>query len=193
MLDLVLGFVELELIASNTLFKESNLNFFCMKNSSSPDSSRHRMSSQKVDSACQLLKKFFAKSRGQQGFSSCLPFLFESTYIRTEGILRYNEKILEGISSDQKGGVGTHLFFPFGASLTPTAASTRRSKTAAVSASPGFFRLLSRLPALTTVRSAFPPAIISPPVTTPASVGAVHLTLVMVLTIAAFRFRTYRR
>jgi hypothetical protein len=69
------------------------------------------MSSQKVDSFCQLLKKFFAKSRGQQGLSSYLPFFFESKYIRTKGIVKYNEKFLEGISSDQKGGVGTPLPF----------------------------------------------------------------------------------
>jgi hypothetical protein len=68
-------------------------------------------SSQKVDSVCQLLKKFFAKSHGQQGLSSYLLFLFESKYIRTEEILEYNGKVLEGISSDQKGGVGTPLSF----------------------------------------------------------------------------------
>jgi hypothetical protein len=62
-----------------------------------------------VDSVCQLLKKFFAKSRGQQGLSSYLPFIFESKYIKTEGILKYNGKILQGISSDQKGGIGTPL------------------------------------------------------------------------------------
>jgi hypothetical protein len=67
------------------------------------------MSSQKVNSVCQLLKKFFAKSRGQQGLSSYLPFLFGSKYIRTTGILKYNGKFLEGISSDQKSGVGTPL------------------------------------------------------------------------------------
>jgi hypothetical protein len=53
------------------------------------------------------MKKFFAKSRGQQGLSLYLPFLFESKYIRTKGILKYNGKFLEGISSNQKGGVGT--------------------------------------------------------------------------------------
>jgi hypothetical protein len=62
-----------------------------------------------VDGACQLLKKFFAKSRGQQGLSSYLPFLFESKYIRTKWILKYNGKFLEGILFDQKGGVGTPL------------------------------------------------------------------------------------
>jgi hypothetical protein len=62
-----------------------------------------------VDGVCQFLKKFFAKSRGQQGLSSYLPFLFESKYIRIKGILKYNRKFLEGISSDQKGGVGTSL------------------------------------------------------------------------------------
>jgi hypothetical protein len=62
-----------------------------------------------VDSVCRLLKKFFAKSLGQQGLSSYFPFLFESKYIRTERILKYNGKVLEGISSDQKGGVGTPL------------------------------------------------------------------------------------
>jgi hypothetical protein len=62
-----------------------------------------------VDSVCQLLKKFFAKSGAQQGLSSYLPFLFESEYIRIKGILKYNGKFLEGISSDQKGGVGTPL------------------------------------------------------------------------------------
>jgi hypothetical protein len=63
----------------------------------------------KKDSVCQLLKKFFAKSRGQQGLSSYLPFLFENKYIRTKGILKHNGKFLEGISFDQKGGVGTPL------------------------------------------------------------------------------------
>jgi hypothetical protein len=62
-----------------------------------------------VDSVCQVLKQFFAKSRGQQGLSSYFPYLFESTYIRTKGILKYNGKFLDGISSDQKGGVGTPL------------------------------------------------------------------------------------
>jgi hypothetical protein len=67
-----------------------------------------------VDSVCQLLKKALAlaKSRGQQGLSSYLPFLFESKYIRTKGILKYNGKFLEEISSDQKGGVGPPLFQP---------------------------------------------------------------------------------
>jgi hypothetical protein len=60
-----------------------------------------------MDSVCQLLKKFFAKSRGRQGLSSYLPFLFESKYIRTKRILKYNGKVLEGISSGQMGGVGT--------------------------------------------------------------------------------------
>jgi hypothetical protein len=67
------------------------------------------MSSQKVDSVCQLLKKFFARSGGQQRLSSYLPFLFESKYIRTKGILKYNGEFLEGISSDSKGGVGAPL------------------------------------------------------------------------------------
>jgi hypothetical protein len=62
-----------------------------------------------VESVCQLLKKFFAKSRGQQGLSSYLPFLFESKDIKAKGILKFNGKLLEGISSDQKGGVGTPL------------------------------------------------------------------------------------
>jgi hypothetical protein len=62
-----------------------------------------------VDSVCQLLKKFFAKSRGEQGLPSYLLFLFDSQYIRTKGILKYNRKFLEEISSDQKGGVGTPL------------------------------------------------------------------------------------
>jgi hypothetical protein len=35
---------------------------------------------------------------------------FESKYIRTKEILKYNGKFLEGISSDQKGGVGTPLY-----------------------------------------------------------------------------------
>jgi hypothetical protein len=102
----------LEFITSNTLFEKSNWSFFCMKTSSSPGISRHRTSSQKVDSVCPLLKEFFARSRGQQGLSSYLPFLFESKYIRTEGILKYNGKVLEGISSDQKCGVGTPLHLP---------------------------------------------------------------------------------
>jgi hypothetical protein len=62
-----------------------------------------------VDSVCQFLKKFFAKSRGQQGLSSYLRFIFEGKYIRTKGILKYYGQFLEGISSDQKGGVGTAL------------------------------------------------------------------------------------
>jgi hypothetical protein len=62
-----------------------------------------------VDYVCQLLEKFFAKSSGQQGLSSSPPFPFESKYIGTTGILKYNGKFLEGISSDQKGRVGTHL------------------------------------------------------------------------------------
>jgi hypothetical protein len=65
-----------------------------------------------VDSVCQLLKKFFAKSRGQQGLSLYLPFLVESKYIRTKAILKYDGKFLEKISSDQKGGVGTPLANP---------------------------------------------------------------------------------
>jgi hypothetical protein len=62
-----------------------------------------------VYSVCQHLKKVFTKSRYQQSLSSYLPFLFESKYIRTERILKCNGKVLEGISSDQKGGVGTPL------------------------------------------------------------------------------------
>jgi hypothetical protein len=64
-----------------------------------------------VNSVCQLLKKFFAKSRGQPGLSSYLPFLFESKYIKTKGILKYNGKFLEGISSDQEGGVDISLHY----------------------------------------------------------------------------------
>jgi hypothetical protein len=43
------------------------------------------------------------------GLSLYLPFLFESKYIRTKGILKCNGKALEGISSDQKGGLGIPL------------------------------------------------------------------------------------
>jgi hypothetical protein len=62
-----------------------------------------------VDGACQLLEKFFAKSHGQQGLSSYLSFLFESKYVITKEILKYSEKFMEGISSDQKGGIDTPL------------------------------------------------------------------------------------